>query len=223
MSVVGSVKDAGSLGSAFAWGGAPGKDAESVRAFYLSQQATHARAVAMEAGGSRAALKRARKKQSETRPPPPERRDPQPAAASSDQVVGKKRDKRKDKRAAKRKLQEVEQVAGDEPDELEGVVVDGELLLRDPSSGAVYASERDERGALVAVGRWEAGKVVPLAVVAAPSEAAAPAPATPEQAAASVPPPTAVDVIVRSSSKKKEPELTASACFWLSTTRRTLP
>ena len=129
----------------------------------------------MEAGGSRAALKRARKKQSEARPPPPERRDPQPAAASSDHVVGKKRDKRKDKRAAKRKLQEVE-AAGDEPDELEGVVVDGELLLRDPSSGAVYASERDERGALVAVGRWEAGKVVPLAV-AAPSEAAAPAPA----------------------------------------------
>ena len=131
----------------------------------------------MEAGGSRAALKRARKKQSEARPPPPERRDPQPTAASSDQVVGKKRDKRKDKRAAKRiKLQEVEE-AGDEPDELEGVVVDGELLLRDPSSGAVYASERDERGALVAVGRWEAGKVVPLAVVVAPSEAAAPAPA----------------------------------------------
>lgn len=130
----------------------------------------------MEAGGSRAALKRARKKQSEARPPPPERRDPQPTAASSDQVVGKKRDKRKDKRAAKRKLQEVE-AAGDEPDELEGVVVDGELLLRDPSSGAVYASERDERGALVAVGRWEAGKVVPLAVVVAPSEAAAPAPA----------------------------------------------
>ena len=126
----------------------------------------------MEAGGSRAALKRARKKQSAARPPPPER---QPTAASADKVVGKKRDKRKDKRAAKRKLQEVE-AAGDEPDELEGVVVDGELLLRDPSSGAVYASERDERGALVAVGRWEAGKVVPLAV-AALSEAAAPAPA----------------------------------------------
>eukprot|EP00964_Phaeocystis_antarctica_P145072 scaffold111029_cov70-Phaeocystis_antarctica.AAC.2 len=56
----------------------------------------------MEAGGSRAALKRARKKQSEARPPHPERRDPQPTAASSDQVVGKRRDKRKDKRAAKR-------------------------------------------------------------------------------------------------------------------------
>ena len=177
MSVVGSVKDAGSLGSAFAWGGAAGKDANpSARFTSLSKRRTRER-WRMEAGGSRAALKRARKKQSETRPPPPERRDPQPTAASSDQVVGKKRDKRKDKRAAKRKLQEVEQVAGDEPDELEGVVVDGELLLRDPSSGAVYASERDERGALVAVGRWEAGKVVPLAVVAAPSDAAAPAPA----------------------------------------------
>ena len=117
----------------------------------------------METGGSRAALKRARKKQNKARPPHPERRDPPPAAASSDQVVGKKRDKRKDKRAAKRKLQEVE-AADDEPDELEGIVVDGELLLRDPSSGAVYASERDERGALVAVGRWEAGKLVPLAV-----------------------------------------------------------
>ena len=109
----------------------------------------------MEAGGSRAALKRARKKQNKARPPQPERRDPPPAAASSDQLVGKKRDKRKDKRAAKRKLQEVE-AADDEPDELEGVVADGELLLRDPSSGAVYASERDERGALVTVGRWEA-------------------------------------------------------------------
>ena len=126
----------------------------------------------MEAGGSRAALKRARQKQREARPPPPERHDPQPTATSSNKVVGKKRDKRKDKRAAKRaKLQEVE-AAGDEPDELEGVVVDGELLLRDPNGGAVYASERDERGCLVAVGRWEAGKVVPLAA-ASPSEAAA--------------------------------------------------
>ena len=109
----------------------------------------------MEAGGSRAALKRARKKQNKARPPQPERRDPPPAAASSDPLVGKKRDKRKDKRAAKRKLQEVE-AADDDPDELEGVVAGGELLLRDPSSGAVYASERDERGALVTVGRWEA-------------------------------------------------------------------
>ena len=50
----------------------------------------------MEAGGSRAALKRARKKQNKARPPQPERRDPPPAAASSDQLVGKKRDKRKD-------------------------------------------------------------------------------------------------------------------------------
>ena len=45
-------------------------------------------------------------------------------------------------------------------------------------------------------------------------QAAASAPATPKQAAAPTPAPTAVDVIVRSSSKKKEPELTASACFW---------
>jgi len=84
---------------------------------------------------------------------------------------GKKREKRKAKRAAKRRLKEVAVPEPAEPAELQGVVLGGELLLR-AADGTVYASERDDRGALVAVGRWEAGAVVPLPKAVSSSEAA---------------------------------------------------
>ena len=126
-------------------------------------------------------MKRARKKERQARPQPPTT-VPKAAKAAASQSEssdkpGKKREKRKEKRAAKRKLREEDAVPEpDEPEELEGVVVDGELLLRG-ADGTVYASERDVHGALVAVGRWEAGTVRPL-----PAAAPAPSRAQPRRA-----------------------------------------
>ena len=50
---------------------------------------------------------------------------------------GKKREKRKAKRAAKRRLKEVAVPEPEEPAELQGVVLGGELLLR-AADGTVY-------------------------------------------------------------------------------------
>ena len=138
--------------------------------------------------GSRAAQKRARKlqkkQQAALKPAPagPSRPAPPLPPAADDAHVGNKREKRKAKRLAKRQELEADPDGADEPEELEGVVVDGELLLRDGASGAVYSSERDERGRLVQVGRWESGTVVPLA----PADEACGAPA----AAPAAPPPS---------------------------------
>ena len=149
--------------------------------------------------GSRAAQKRARKLQKKqqaalkpaagpSRPAPP----PVPPTLDGSRV-GNKREKRKAKRLAKRQQRETEHDGADEPEELEGVVVDGELLLRDGASGAVYSSERDERGRLVQVGRWEAGAVVPLELSGEERGAPAAAPATPPSVPHPVPQPLAFD------------------------------
>jgi hypothetical protein len=57
------------------------------------------------------------------------------------------------KKSKKRKAAQ-EEPPPDDPDEIEGFVEDGELYLRD-ANGVVYSTERDDRGALVAIGTWD--------------------------------------------------------------------
>lgn len=89
----------------------------------------------------------------------------------------------------KRKRPAAPEEAPEDPDgTLEGIVVEGELYLRD-EKGVVYASERDDRGALVPVGRWDAAAAAivrdapaseePAAAAGAPSVPSIPHP-TPE-------------------------------------------
>lgn len=55
----------------------------------------------------------------------------------------------------RRQHEEGEEGAPEDPDgEIEGFLFEGELFLRD-QTGLVYASERDMRGALVKVGKWD--------------------------------------------------------------------
>jgi hypothetical protein len=73
----------------------------------------------------------------------------------------------------------------DDPDEIEGFVEDETLYLRD-ATGVVYSTERDDRGALVAIGKWDPStsaivrtlSVEPTDSPASPGVAAAP-PSTP--------------------------------------------
>lgn len=67
----------------------------------------------------------------------------------------------------------------DPDEELTGFVHGGELLLRTPS-GLVFSSERDERGALVAIGTWDAETDAVVALPAAAPAAAAEARSVPK-------------------------------------------
>ena len=64
----------------------------------------------------------------------------------------------------KRKKRKVEVEQVEDPDELEGFVVDGTLFLRDDAAH-VYSSERDDHGNLLLLGTWDAqaGEIVKLA------------------------------------------------------------
>lgn len=87
-------------------------------------------------------------------------------------------------RGKKRQRQAAEEPAAEEPEgEIEGFVHEGELLLRD-QTGLVYSSERDERGGLVVVGRWEEStatfeRAAPPAPQPEPRHLAPPKPSTP--------------------------------------------
>ena len=95
------------------------------------------------------------------------------------------------KKKNKRKRAEADEAAGSGGDDDEGVgeligfVHDGELFLRDATTGIIFDAERDPAGRRVRVGTWDSAcqqprfDPKPVAPVAAPAKAPAPPPSIP--------------------------------------------